>query len=389
MIPKLQITEKGYLAPTTKEINAGVWRMLQDVMGENLSTVQGTVQYQLATSITAIIKDRDDHSIELANQYDPRYADGIYQDAIGELYFMTRQLATRSVCPVTFIGLVGVTIPTGFIIRDINGNDWETTGTYNIGVSGRVTGNVMCLTAGAIEANIDSINIIPSALTGLDRVTNEVNVIAGFNEESRQAFEMRRRESVSANSKMTDDAVRGAVLGLPNVVDCFAVSNPTDATVQFGATNYNMIRNSITVSVVGGVDYDVAEMALIKAGTGCSFNGNTPVTVYSREHPINPPPYDIKILRPDIVPLHFKVTVVDISLVSVNEKNSIQQAIIDYIKSMRITQTIIPSAIICKIGVEVIQIEVSLDGADWKSIQKMGIDQYPTTDEFKISIVQA
>lgn len=43
----------------------------------------------------------------LANRYDPRYAKGIFQDAIGELYFMTRKLATRSQCPVVFWGLTG------------------------------------------------------------------------------------------------------------------------------------------------------------------------------------------------------------------------------------------------------------------------------------------
>ena len=40
---------------------------------------------------------------------------------IGELYFMTRNLATNSVCPVVFEGLSGAIIPEGFIVQDVAG----------------------------------------------------------------------------------------------------------------------------------------------------------------------------------------------------------------------------------------------------------------------------
>lgn len=392
MIPPLQITDVGYSVPTTEQVNAGVWQVLKGALGDNLSTVQGTPQYQLANVLTSIITDRDNQFVQLANQFDPRYASGIYQDAIGELYFMQRKLATHSVAPVTFTGLNGVVIPQGFLLRDVAGNEWETTGQYNIGADGTVTGQAIAVNAGAIEANVNSITTIISALSGLDSVTNNDSAVVGYAEEDRADFEVRRAESVALNGKMTDDATRGAVADLPNVVDCYVVSNPTDATVTKGHTNYPLVRNSIVVSVVGGNDYDIAEQALIKAGTGCSFNGNTPITVYDTSYGTNPPSYDIKILRPDFLDVYLQVTVLDLAKVTVADQTEIRNKILSSLSSgalkARIGKTVIPSAYMCGLpSVGIVSIKVSTDNTTWVDTLPVGIDQYPSIDQFRISIV--
>lgn len=394
MIPKIQITDNGYIVPTTQEINVGIWQMLRGAFGDNISQVQGTPQYQLATSITAEIRDLFDHMVELANQYDPRYATGIFQDAIGELYFMTRKLATNSICPVVFTGLSGAVIPEGFKVQDVAGNLWSTAGQYNIGSSGTVTGTVICDTAGAIDANVGSIIIIPTALSGLDSVTNTDSAVAGYNEENRQDFNVRRRESVAINSKMTDDAVRGAVGDVANVVDVYAISNPTDATVTFGATNYSAIRNSIVVSVVGGNDYDVAKAAFIKAGTGCSWNGNTPVTVIDDSYPSFPPEYPIRILRPDFLDVYVQISVLDIEKVTPADSAAAKKFILDSAASgdnrVRIGKTFIPSIYQCGLpSLGVVSIKASLNGTTWVDKLPIGIDQYPSLNEFRISIVES
>jgi hypothetical protein len=394
MIPPLEITENGYSVPTTEQVNAGVWQMLKDSLGANLSTVQGTPQYQLANSITAIVTDRDNQFVQLANQFDPRYADGIYQDAIGELYFMQRKLATHSVAPVTFNGLNGVVIPQGFLLRDVAGNYWETTGQYNIGADGNVTGQAIAQNAGAIEANVNSITTIISALSGLDSVTNNDSAVVGYAEEDRADFEVRRQESVSINGKMTDDATRGAVLNVRNVVDAYVISNPTDATVTKGETDYPLIRNSIVVSVVGGTDIDVATAAFIKAGTGCSWNGNTDVTVIAQGYDHNPPTYPIKILRPDFKDIYIKVIVKDKSVISFTTETEVKNLILASVASgdnrFRIGKNVIPASYICglpSIGLKAIV--GSFDGVTWSTELPIGIDQFPSLNSFRISIEES
>lgn len=394
MIPKIQLTTVGYVVPTTEQINTGEWQVLDDAMGGNLSRVQGSPQYQLATSTTAIIKDCYDKLVELANQFDPRYANGIFQDAIGELYFLTRHMATRSVCPVVFEGLSGVVIPSGFPVEDLSNRIWRTSGAYNIGSNGKVTITCICEASGAIEALPNSITSIPTALNGLDRVYNEDSAVMGYDEETPIDFEIRRKESVAINAKMTDEAVKGAILAVRDVVDCYPISNPTDQTVSIGVTNYQAIRNSITVSAVGGSDYDVARAAFIKAGTGCAWNGNTDVNLIGEGYDHNPPNYPIKILRPDFVDIYIKVIVKNkaaISFVTENEaKNHIIESASTGENRVRIAKNLIPSDFICgmpKIGIK--GIVASFDGIDWKDELPIGIDQYPSLNAFRISFEES
>lgn len=391
MIPKIELTEVGYIAPTTQEINAGVWQVLDDAVGGDLSRVQGTFQYQLATSCTAIIKDAYDNLIYLANQFDPRYAKDIFQDAIGELYFMTRKLATHSVCPVVFEGLTGVEIPNAFEVQDIIGRSWRTVGEYNIGAGGKVAIQCICDDSGAIEALPKSITVIPSALNGLDRVYNEDSAVMGYDEESRNDFNVRRRESVAINAKMTDDATLGAVLDVRNVVDAYVRSNPTDQTVNFGDTNYPAIRNSIVVSVVGGNDYDVGKAAFIKAGTGCSWNGNTDVTIFAETESHQTPEYPIKLLRPAFKDVYVKVIVKSINDISFALESETKDHILNSAKSgenrVRIGKEFIPADYICgmpKIGLK--GIVASFDGVTWHDSLKIGIDEYPSLNAFRISL---
>lgn len=394
MIPKIEITDVGCVAPTTQEINTGVWQVFDESAGGNLSRVQGTLQYQWTTSETAIIRDFQDLMIQLSNQFDPRYAQGIYQDAIGELYFMSRKLATHSICPVVFTGLSGVQIPEGFVVRDLSDRNWRTVGAYNIGSTGTVTITCVCDEAGAIEALPNSITIIPTALTNLDSVNNTDSAVMGYAEESRVDFNVRRRESVAINAKMTDDATRGAVLDVRNVVDAYVISNPTDATVTFGETNYPAIRNSIVVSVVGGSDYDVAKAAFIKAGTGCSWNGNTDVTVIAEDYDHNPPTYPIKILRPDFKDIYFKIIVQDKSKISFNTETEVEGIILKNAASgdnrLRIGRNVIPASYICglpNIGLK--GILASFDGSTWLNELPIGIDQYPSLNAFRISFEES
>ena len=191
---------------------------------------------------------------------------------------------------------------------------------------------------------------------------------------------------------MTDDAVRGAVLAIPNVVDCYAISNPTDATMTFGSTNYPAIRNSIVVSVVGGDDYDVAEAAFINAGTGCSWNGNTPITVLAQDYPTNPPQYPITFLRPDFLDVYIQITVLDISSVTIQDQNAAKNYILSSSASgenkVRINKTFIPAVYMCGMpSIDIVSIKVSTDNATWQDKLEIGLDQYPSLNAFRISIV--
>ena len=397
-IPSITITDQGIIAPSTQEVLNGVWAMFREAFGDDLNQSQDTPQGQLVVSLTAIIQDERNQMIQLMNQIDPQYSRGIWQDAIGELYFLTRQQNTFSTAPITLEGLVGTIVPTGFQIGDQAGNIWETTGDFIIDTGGSITGTVQCLTAGAIEAAPNTITNIIVALSGLDRVTNPSAATVGLDEESRENFEIRREESVAANAKNTDAAVRGAIANLPSVVDVWVKSNPTDATVNFGSTNYPVIRNSILISVVGGTDYDIAWQALVKAGTGCSFNGNTEVTVYDTDtFPVDAPDYQVKFLRPSTVTVKYRVKVEDIAAMSYQDEQAIKNAILDSLKTgktrARIAQNIRAAqyfpVVINATNLSIVDVEISVNGGTtWVNAAQLGVDQFPNTTAFDVTVIQ-
>ena len=396
-IPSLSITNQGIEAPSTQEVIDGLWQLFRDAFGSDLSTNIATPQGQLVTSLAAIITDERNQMIKLLNQFDPRYSQGIWQDGIGYIYFMTRKQATRSMAQLTVIGLAGAVIPDGFQFKDGGDNTWEATASVTIDDSGQAKLDVQSTLDGPIAAAPNTITVIPKALAGLDRVSNEFAAILGTDEESRTDFEVRRRGSVALNSKNTNSATYGAVADLPDVIDVYVIDNPTDVTVNVGSTNYPVIRNSILVSVVGGDSEAIAKTILAKAGSGCSFNGNTEITVYDTEnHSSRPPEYKVKFLRPKQVPIYFQVELENKAMMSFQEEDAIKSAILKALESgstkARIGQAVIASRFICPVAnaapnLGIVSLRVNKTASGYLDKIAIGVDEYPVANAYQIKIV--
>lgn len=396
-IPNIQFTAQGIGAPSREAVTAGLWAMMRQAFGSNITQDARTPQGQLVTSLTAVITDRDSQFIELANNFDPRYSFGKFQEALGAIYFLSRSEATRSVVTLKFTGLAGSAVPSGTQVRDDNGNIWETTQSGAVSVAtGTVTLLARAQVPGPIQAATGTINNLLDTLPGIDRAENLVPAVPGSNEESRADFELRREGSVAANSRLTNSAVYGAVFDLADVIDVRVVDNPSGDAITVGATNYPMIRNSLLVSVVGGDDYEIAGKIMAKGGTGCAFVGNTDVLWKDTDNYDDgfPPEYNVKFLRPDIIPLYFDIRVADFSTVSGPQITAARQSIANQLASgprrARIGGTVVASSFGCGLdsSLGVVEIKVSTNGATWASLIKFGIDQFPSTAANLITVGQ-
>lgn len=396
-IPALQVTDQGIVAPATNDVIKGLWEMFKEAFGHDLNTAMNTPQGQLVTSLAAIITDERNQMINLLNQFDPRYAQGIWQDGLGYIYFMTRKQATHSNVDLLLTGLAGTTIKAGTQFVDDNGQAWQLTQATVIANNGQVTAHALCTVAGNINAAADTITTIPKAISGLDRVTNPSAAMAGVKEESRLDFEKRRHASVAINSKNTNASTYGAIADLPDVKDVYVVDNPTDETISVGATHYPVIRNSILVAVMGGDDERIARTILTKAGSGCSFNGNTSCVIADTENfPVRPPTYTVKFLRPAMVPVFFQVVVDDKDQLSHQDSEAIKAAIIDALATgttrAAIGHAVIASKFICPVAtviphLSIVALRISKDGQNWQDMLQIGVDEFPTTTLYQIKIL--
>lgn len=393
----ITITDNGVNAPTTDEVVSALWTVFTNAFGSDLTQDTSTPQGQLVVSQSAIYQDALNKFVQMLNMFDPQYSEGIYQDAIGKIYFLDRHQATYSTATVTFNGLNGVIIPSGFQLQDANGNIWQTTSQATIDSNGTITATVQCTTSGVITASANTITIIVKALSGLDRVTNPSSAVAGSDVQTANDFEIMRQESVSANAKMTDGAVRGSIANLSDVKDVWVKSNYTANTVTMGATNYSVAPYSILCSVQGGTDSEVALQLLTKAGTGCPFAGNTTVTVYDTDtYPQSPPEYSVTFLRPTTKDLYFKIAVEDLASLSATTISSMKSAIIASLNSgatrARIGGTVTAlryySAIIAVQSIAILSITVSKDNSTFENSIAFGVDEFPATSELNITFVQ-
>ncbi|UQZ10671.1 baseplate J/gp47 family protein [Providencia stuartii] len=396
MIPPIEVTPEGILAPTSQQVIDGLWQLMRNCFGDTISTEMDTPQGQLVTTLSAIITDERNFMINLLNSFDPRYASGMMQDAIGYIYFLQRKPATSSVVELTFTGLVGATVPESFQVQDVTGRIWQTEKQVVISNAGTVAVNAFCSEVGSISAQPDSITKIIRSVPGVDSVTNLKAAIVGQNEESRQEFELRRYNSVSANAKNMNSSTYGAVANIKDVIDCYVIDNPSDNTITVGKTNYPLIRNSIAVSVVGGDDHEIAKKILTKAGTGCAFVGNTAVTYEDAENfPYMPPKYEVKFIRPTHIPVEFTVTFEDKNLLTFQEKDAVKNAILEEFKTGRgkgqIAKRLIASDYICTVAQSTVNrllsIQVSRKGGTAGNYVDFGIDEFPvlSVDDIRIT----
>ena len=120
-VPTIQFTPGGLVIPTDAAILAGVQADIDAAFGGGTNPALETPQGQIASSESAIISDKNAEVALIVNQVDPRYSDGIFQDAIGRIYYLTRKPATSTSVVATLGGAPGTVIPAGTLAQDTNG----------------------------------------------------------------------------------------------------------------------------------------------------------------------------------------------------------------------------------------------------------------------------
>ncbi|MGF6604658.1 hypothetical protein P3T23_009414 [Paraburkholderia sp. GAS448] len=399
-VPPIDFTDHGVVLPEESAILAGVLADINAAFGGGVNPGLTTPQGQLAQSLTAIIGDKNNDILEVANQVDPDFASGRWQDAIGRIYFLNRIAASGTVVTATCSGLVGAPIPAGSVAQDVNGYLYSSTLTATIAASGRVDIPFQCQTTGPIACPIGALSRIYIAVQGWDRITNATAGTPGQNVETRAQFEARRRLSVAINAVNSVQSVYAAVLAVANVLDAFVLDNPDGAVVLYGATDYPLLPHSLFVSAIGGNAADIAQAIWSKKAPGCDYNGHTSFVVYDTSYAQPQPAYVVRWVTPDPVQCYFAVQIEANSQLPADITARIRQAILaafngeDGGPKARIGSTTYAGryyAVVSATGESVNVLSILL-GTDAMAIDQtslsFGIDQYPTLDASDILVTQ-
>jgi len=151
-VPGIHFTPAGLVLPAETDVLDGVISDINAAFGGGLNPGLETPQGQIASSLAAVIADKNAECAYLANQVDPQYADGRCQDAIARIYLLARKPATATVVAATLTGVSGAVIPAGTLAQDTSGNVYSCLGDVTIGLAGTaaaqfeniVTGPIPC-----------------------------------------------------------------------------------------------------------------------------------------------------------------------------------------------------------------------------------------------------
>ena len=244
----------------------------------DINTAPETPQGQIIDAETLAITQKDAELAFLANMFNPKTARGIWQDALAEIYFIKRKKAVNSRCYCVLTGLKGTVIEKGSKIQSSADNTyWNLLEDVTIQNNGSVIALFECETEGAVIASPNTLNKIITTVAGWDTVDNSQAATVGTLEESQQAFEKRRYDSVALNSRGTTSSVYARVLQTDNVVGCYVVDNKTNIVKTID--NYDLKPHSIYVAVLGGNNQEIAEAIYKSLSAGCDYNGNTTIDV--------------------------------------------------------------------------------------------------------------
>ena len=396
-VPAITWVNGSPVLPQETDILAGVQADINAAFGGGVNPGLTTPQGQIAQSETAIIGEKNNEIAYIANQVNPSMASGIWQDAIGQIYFLTRIQAAGTVVNATCTGAVGTVIPAGSIAQDTSGYLYASTASATIPSSGSVTVQFQNQTTGAIACAIGALSIIYTAIAGWNTVSNPTAGTLGNAVESRGAFELRRQNSVAANAVNSIQAIYGAVLSVPNVLQAVVVDNPSNSTISYGSSGYSLAPHSICVSVAGGTAANIAQAIWNKKPPGCGYNGNTSATVYDTTYPTPYPSYTVTWLTPTAVPIYFNVQIKNNAQLPANITQLVQNAVIQSFNGLDggtpagINQSTYSGRFYGNINaispaVNVIEVYLGTTVSPSTLSISMGIDQLPTIAASQITV---
>lgn len=318
--------EKGIKADDTAKVRQSLVEAWQEVFNDEnaiLNTEAESPAGQIIDSQAVLVTAKDSELVELMNQFDPRKADGIFQEALAAIYFLTRKTAQPTVVECTITGLQGTTIPAGSIIQNDSGYKLTSVGAVTIPASGTATVEFQTVDVGAIPIGAGTCNKIITVIAGWDTVTNENAGVVGQLEESRAALETRRALSVAKNSHGSRLALQGSIATIDEVLDCLVLENKSNASVTIQGVS--LISHSVAICVYGGADEAIAEMIYNKLDAGCGTNGGTTVTYVSEDGV----PNSYQIVRPTPTNVYIEVKINETSTTPATIEDDIKNALLD------------------------------------------------------------
>ena len=336
-VPLPVFTPTGLQTYNEQAILAGVqadWVSAFALTGKTLNTELTTPQGQLQQSQSYMVAAFQAALAQLIANVDPMTSSGVFQDALGRIYFLTRQAATFATVQATVTGTIGSTLPAGSQAKSSDSTIWASTQDVVYGAGGTASATFQATVAGSVPAaGVNDLRIYQQVPNWV-AVSNSAPSSPGTDTENRVEFETRRAASVQIGGVGQAANVRAAIANVTGVTDLFVYNNGGDTAINYGTTSYPIPAHSIGISVTGGSNADIAAAINSKLDCGCGMSTTgglgTLVTVNVQDtvNYVAPyPTYPIRFIRPANTSVYITVNVANLSTLPADYVSQVQSAV--------------------------------------------------------------
>jgi len=336
-VPLPTFSPTGLVTYDEQSILTGVqedWVAAFALTGKTLSTELTTPQGQLQQSQAYIVAAVQAQLAQLIANVDPMTSSGIYQDALGRIYFLTRQAATYATVDATVTGTVGASLAAGSQVISSDGTIWASTQTVVYGAGGTAAVTFQATIAGSVPAaGVNDLRIYQQVPNWV-AVSNSAPSVPGTDTENRVEFETRRAASVQIGGVGQAANVRAAIANVTGVTDLYVYNNGGDTAITYGTSNYPIPAHSIAISVSGGANSDIANAINSKLDCGCGMSTSAglgtleTISVQDAVNYVAPyPTYQVRFIRPATTQVYMTVNVANLSTLPANYISQVQSAV--------------------------------------------------------------
>ncbi len=388
------LTDKGFNRPTYTVLLNALEYKARELMGEEIDL---TVRSPLGLFLRIIAWVWNILWSCLEDVYNSHFVD----TAVGNsLYNLGRSVGMQLLSEgkasgyITITGSAGTIVPAGFLVATHGGLQYTVMSSVTIQDEGSALALVKAVETGP-EYNTDAgtIQVIvnPSAVSGVESITNAAEITGGRIKETDAEFRARYYESVDYSGGVNADALQAALMNdVEGVSSAYVYENDTDER----NSTYNLPAHSLEAVVYGGLDEEIAQAIYTRKAGGIQTVGSTTVNVVTASGQQLP----IHFSRPTAKKVYIRVSALRTSE-EFSGDTAIRQALIDYIGGntsgglsigVDVVYIKLPGILTALPGVEDFDLEIGTDGANYsKSNISIGYREKAVTDTTSISVGMA
>lgn len=336
------IDETGMHTPSYTEIRDVLIEEMKSIYGEDIYISEDSMDYQMISIFAKKIYDTNNLALLAYNNRTPITAIGVGLDNTVVYAGISRKPATYSTVQLTITGDAGTVIINGEASDGTN--KWDLPSSVTIPENGIITVEAQCHESGNIGAMPNTITTIVTPVYGWLSVTNNNVASAGTNVESDASLRGRFGLSTYSPSITVMDGIQAEIEQIDGVGRVVGYENDT-SNESTGTVPPNipggLPPHSITYVVEGGDQTEIASAIYNKKTPGCYTNGTTEVQLYSEAGNVN----TIRFYVNENRELQMEIAAKKLSGYNDEYENKIKAAIIEYVNTLPIGESVYPSYI--------------------------------------------